>query len=721
MQICYVALAMRSQFHNQLFAYMDASDSIQLGDAVNIPFGKQTLHGYVLKIADTYDGTYEIKEIQGKKDGIPPLSQEVVSIILWLVETKFAYYFDAINLFLSPVAKLTQTKKVLLKNEMQIVALNHEVTFSKNAKKQHYVFDALQQEELPLLLEEAHKRYGRAHVQKLIEKGAITIAEKAEGKINVTRSQFKLTEEQQTILDTLVEADTYGVHLIQGVTGSGKTEVYLHFLEEIVENEQQAIVLVPEIALTYQTKKLFESRFGSERVVFMHSQLTQKEKATNWQKIADNEVSIIIGTRTAIFAPVQNLGAIIIDEEHDNAYKQENQPVYHVRDIAMIRARLHDVPLVLLSATPSVESYAQARVGNFAHYRLENQATGQTHANIQIVDMKDDTARLEGRMISDALKEEMKKRLERQEQMIILLNKRGYSQSVQCRECGEVEVCPTCGVALVLHKHPDYFQCHYCNYKKPDKGECTHCHSHLRVDLPQGIQRLEEEITTLFPGSGILRLDRDTAQSRGSSERILQQFDRGEASILIGTQMIAKGFDFPKVTLAAVINADTGLNVPNFRAREKQYQLLKQLIGRAGRHQEGVAMIQTYQSDNPFFEHLQATTDTFYEEELRMRKMYGYPPYKKQLLITVYSKNQDHLIRTLRFIELGMRKQLKGCDVLGPTRGFLNEIKGHYYGHVTLKYTKKEHLTQLKSIIEQTQQKKFNTQIVLNVDPYQTS
>lgn len=721
MQICYVALAFRSPFHNQLFAYSDSKDAYQIGDCVEIPFGKQKMHGYILKIDNYAKDDIKTKEISAKKEGIPPLSEEVVAIILWLVETKFAYYFDAINLFLSPAAKLVQTKQINTREKQYIIEIKDDAVFSKNAKKQAYVYNALKQEVLPLDFDEAKKRYGRTYVASLVEKGYVIIGEKEMNVAPIEKASITLNMQQEAILKSLKKSDSYCVHLIQGATGSGKTEVYLHYLETIINQGQQAIVLVPEIALTYQTRQLFEQRFGSERVVFMHSQLTQKERATNWELIASEKASIIIGTRTAIFSPIQNLGAIIIDEEHDAAYKQESQPVYHVRDIAMIRAKLNDVPLILLSATPSIESYAQAMVDKYEKHILTKQATGQKHAHIEIVDMKQDDARYDGRMISQKLCDEMKLRFEKNEQVILLLNKRGYSQSIQCRNCGEVEVCPKCGVALVLHKNPSRFSCHYCDFKKPDHGNCHHCKSTLRVDLAQGIQRLEEEVLQLFPEQNVLRLDRDTTKKRGTMEEILLQFERQEASVLIGTQMIAKGFDFPKVTLAAAVNADAGLNVPNFRARERQYQLLKQLIGRTGRHQEGLALIQTYQAENPFFNQLISEDDQFYKEELAIRKIYGYPPYKKQLLVSVYSKNQDQLIRCLRFIEVLMRKELKQSEVLGPTRGYLNEIKGHYYGHITLKYTKKEHLQIVKQILEQTIAKKFNTQIVINVDPYQTN
>ncbi|MGL4662604.1 MAG: replication restart helicase PriA [Culicoidibacterales bacterium] len=721
MQICYVALELRSPFHNQLFAYYDEQHLMQLGERVCVPFGRKQVDGYVMKISDTIETDYELKNIIAKSEQTFRLSEEMIAIITWLVESKFAYYVDAINLFLSPYGKLKQTGNLQVKEKQYIIAIAQDATLSKNAKKQHYIYEALLKEELPLDLDQAKKVYSWEILKKFIDKGYIELGEKAQGDMIVQKPQIELTKEQQEILKQLKQEDEYAIHLIQGATGSGKTEIYLHYIEYLISQDKQVIVLVPEIALTHQSRQLFESRFGCEHTVWLHSQLTQKERSQAWEQIENEKAKIIIGTRTAIFAPVQNLGAIIVDEEHDAAYKQESQPVYHAREIAMIRANLHHVPLVFLSATPSVETYAQAMVGKYQHHILNQQATGQKHADVILVDMKNDDVRLEGGMISRALKEAIEKCCANKEQVILLLNKRGYSQSVQCRSCGQTEVCPTCGVPLVLHKHPDTLQCHYCNYKIRDHGKCTQCHSALRVDVQQGIQKLEEELAIKVPAARILRLDRDVAKYKGNTETVITAFQNQEADILIGTQMIAKGFDFPNVTLAAVINADTGLNIPHFRARERQYQLLKQLIGRAGRHKEGLAMIQTYQSDQPFFEHLTSTEQSFYKEELGLRKMYGYPPYKKQLLISVFGKSNDQLARCLRFIELAIRKQVKECDVLGPTRGFLNEMNGNNYGHITVKYTKKVHLNQIKEIIAEAYTKKYNTQIVLNVDPYQVN
>lgn len=721
MQICYVALELRSPFHNQLFAYTDESEVMEIGDRVKVPFGRKQVDGYVMKIGEEIETEFELKPIIGKSEQLFKLTEEMIAIVIWLVESKFAYFVDAINLFLSPYGKLTQAKKQTVLTKQYIINIVDDAPLSKNAKKQRYIFEALKQETLPLELDVAKKTYSWAILKTFVEKGYIEIGEKEQDEVHIQKPTIQLNEDQRTILSHLVEETENHIHLIQGATGSGKTEIYLHYIEHLIECGKQVIVLVPEIALTHQAKSVFEQRFGQTHTVWIHSQLTQKERSQAWEKIEREEAKIIIGTRTAIFAPVQNLGAIIIDEEHDAAYKQESQPVYHAREIAMIRAKVHQVPLVLLSATPSVETYAQAMIGKYKHHQLAHQATGTQHAQIQLIDMTKDDSRLEGGMISQQLLVAIEQCITKREQVILLLNKRGYSQSVQCRMCGETEVCPTCGVPLVMHKHPNTLQCHYCNFTIRDTGKCTHCNSLLRVDLQQGIQKLEEELQLKIPTARIVRLDRDIAKYKGNTEAIITTFQNQEADVLIGTQMIAKGFDFPNVTLAAAINADTGLNMPHFRARERQYQLLKQLIGRTGRHKAGVAMIQTYKQDDPFFEQLIDETSMFYKEELALRKIYGYPPYKKQVLISVFSKSNDQLIRALRFIELAIRKQLSECDVLGPTRGFLNEMNGNNYGHITMKYTKKVHLDQLKQIISKTYEQKYNAQIILNVDPYQVN
>ncbi|OMG45092.1 primosomal protein N', partial [Paenibacillus macerans] len=386
--------------------------------------------------------------------------------------------------------------------------------------------------------------------------------------------------------------------LLHGVTGSGKTEVYLQTIEEVLNKGKEAMMLVPEIALTPQMVLRFKRRFGDD-VAVLHSGLSKGERYDEWQKIRDGRARVSVGARSSIFAPFKNLGIIIIDEEHESTYKQEDYPRYHARDIAQWRSQFHHCPVVLGSATPSLESYARAEKNVYELLSLPHRVNQQALPHIDIIDMREELSEGNRSMFSIALRQAIQERLDKKEQIVLFLNRRGYASFMLCRDCGYVPHCPHCDISLTYHKTTDQLKCHYCGYQENPPSQCPNCEGdHIR-QVGTGTQRVEELLQQEFPHARIIRMDVDTTSRKGAHEKLLNDFEAGKGDILLGTQMIAKGLDYPNITLVGVLNADTMLNLPDFRASERTYQLLTQVSGRAGRHEkEGQVIIQTYNPDH---------------------------------------------------------------------------------------------------------------------------
>jgi primosomal protein N' (replication factor Y) (superfamily II helicase) len=428
-------------------------------------------------------------------------------------------------------------------------------------------------------------------VQSLCKKGVLFIEEKEvyrdpfQGR-NIKRTvALSLTENQQNAITPILESIENNEHqtiLVHGVTGSGKTEIYLQSIQSVLDKGKEAIVLVPEISLTPQMVNRFKGRFGSS-VAVLHSALSIGEKYDEWRKILRKEVSVVVGARSAVFAPFENLGIVIIDEEHETSYKQEDHPRYHARDVAIWRGRYHSCPIVLGSATPALETYARAQKGRYKLAGLKERVHSNPMPEVTIVDMREELKNGNRSMFSNELMEKLKTGLEKGEQSVLFLNRRGYASFILCRDCGYVAQCPHCDISLTFHKRFGELKCHYCGYKETTPSACPSCTSeHIRF-FGTGTQKVEEELTKVLPEARVIRMDVDTTSKKGSHERLLTAFGDGEADILLGTQMIAKGLDFPKVTLVGVLAADTMLHLPDFRASEKTFQLLTQVSGRAGR------------------------------------------------------------------------------------------------------------------------------------------
>jgi primosomal protein N' (replication factor Y) len=518
-------------------------------------------------------------------------------------------------------------------------------------------------------------------------------------------SPLVLMPEQKEVFARIcrpLHAQNHETFLLHGVTGSGKTEIYLQSIQECLKQDREAIVLVPEISLTPQMVERFKGRFG-DLVAVLHSRLSQGERYDEWRKIQHKRVKVVIGARSAVFAPFNRLGLIIMDEEHEASYKQEDSPKYHAREVAMVRAKHHNAVVILGSATPCLESYHQTSIKQPSIQLLSmgSRVENRPLPEVEIVDMREELKKGNRSMFSRPLYEAIENRLQKKEQMVLMLNRRGFSTFIMCRSCGFVASCPHCDISLTYHRQSKNVRCHYCGYAEREMKTCPDCESeHIRF-FGTGTQRVEEELNKLFPGIRVIRMDVDTTTQKGSHEKWLSLFGEGKADVLLGTQMVAKGLDFPNVTLVGVIAADTILNLPDFRAGEKTFQLLTQVAGRAGRHQLlGEVIIQSY---NP--EHYSIISASkhdyidFVSLELDLRKQRGYPPFCNLILITLSHEQVPLLVRMSELMVKYLKEQAKNTaeadsindpasfmDILGPVASPIPRIKDRYRFQCMVKY-----------------------------------
>ena len=536
--------------------------------------------------------------------------------------------------------------------------------------------------------------------------------------------QKKLTAEQAqatNAVDQAIDEKKAATFLLEGVTGSGKTEVYLQIIQHALAQGKSALMLVPEISLTPQIVRQFKARFG-DQVALLHSALSDGERYDEWRRIEKGDAQVVVGARSAIFAPIKNLGVIIMDEEHETSYKQEDMPRYHARDVAQWRGQYHHCPVVLGSATPSLESRARAQKGVYQWLRLTKRINGKDLPHVQLVDMRQAGRYAPTTDISQELATEIQKKLALNEQVVLMLNRRGYSSFLMCRECGEVIKCPNCDISLTYHKDTNSLKCHYCGHEEPVPQVCPNCHSKAVRYFGTGTQRVEKELTELFPTARILRMDVDTTRRKGAHERILDEFGKHHADILLGTQMIAKGLDFPNVTLVGVLNADTSLGLPDFRASERTFQLLTQVSGRAGRaEKEGNVLIQTYNPDHYAIQYAQRQDyEHFFGKEMQVRHQGGYPPYYYTIQITASARTEADAAQKMFQIRGEIVNYLsQNAVILGPTPQSIMRINNRYYYQLVIKYKNEPQLENyLQNLLLTSQKEERNgLQIVIDRDP----
>ncbi|MEK4569643.1 primosomal protein N' [Bacillus sp. FSL K6-3458] len=605
----------------------------------------------------------------------------------------------------------------------------------KNAVKQKALLTfLLQANETTFLAKDLQQQTGASSqtIKALIQEGLLT-----ESYEEIYRDPYRdrkftpstpldLTTEQAEAAKPIHQAvsdEKHETFLLHGVTGSGKTEIYLQTIDHVLQKGKEAIVLVPEISLTPQMVQRFKERFGSN-VAVLHSGLSTGEKYDEWRKIHRKEVKLVVGARSAVFAPFENLGMIIIDEEHESSYKQEEMPRYHAKDVAIERAGRHQCPVVLGSATPSLESYARAKKGVYTLLTLKRRVNQQQLPHVSLIDMREELRNGNRSMFSEELMLRLKEVLERKEQAVLFLNKRGYSSFVMCRDCGYVEQCPHCEISLTYHRFQKRLKCHYCGHEAPVPAECPECHSeHIRY-FGTGTQRVEEELTKVLPEARVIRMDVDTTSRKGAHEKLLTSFGNKEADILLGTQMIAKGLDFPDVTLVGVLSADTSLHIPDFRSSEKTFQLLTQVSGRAGRHEKaGSVIIQSYTPSHYSIELTkQHDYEAFYEQEMLHRRHQSYPPFYFLAMVTVsheeVTKAAHVTDKIVQFLKMNCAPNTR---ILGPAASPIAKIKDRYRYQCVIKYKRENELASLLRKIQDHYQKEMEQkQLMISIDmnPY---
>ena len=690
---------------------------LEVGTEVVVPFGRgnKETGGYVIGLSETTDYDEDKnKFILRRAEDKRAIESKLVALAAWMKESYGGTMIQALRTVL-PIKKQEKIKKkrtvrLLLSEEEGRERL--DIFLHKNQKARARVLAGLLDQpcqDYELLTKKLHVTLA---VLRAMEEQGILLIESQDALRNPVC--YRRTEEKETILTKEQEqavsvfAQDYengyrNTYLIYGVTGSGKTEVYMQMIRHVVESGKQAIVLIPEIALTYQTVLRFYNRFGN-RVSILNSRLSQGERSDQMERVKRGEVDVMIGPRSALFTPFENLGLIVIDEEHETTYKSEQVPRYHARETAIRRAKLEGASVVLGSATPSLEAFYRCRLGEYTLLELKNRATAQSLPEVYTVDMREELKHGNRSIISDRLKEMIEDRLQKRQQIMLFLNRRGYAGFVSCRECGYVVKCPHCDVALSAHKNGKLV-CHYCGYERPSMTSCPECGSHYIGGFRAGTQQIEELVTKMFPAARVLRMDMDTTKKKDSHEKILSAFAAEEADILIGTQMIVKGHDFPQVTLVGILAADMSLYSNHYQSAERTFQLLSQACGRAGRGQEkGEVVIQTY---NPEHYSIQTAArqdyESFYEEEMNYRMLMGYPPAEELLAIWMTGQSEEHLKVAAGYLkEFTERINREGrLTVIGPAAPYVSKVNDQYRQIIYVKSEDYELLVRTKDLLEQ--------------------
>ena len=545
-------------------------------------------------------------------------------------------------------------------------------------------------------------------------------------------NHFTLTNEQQTVVDEIsaeLDKETFKVYLLHGITGSGKTQVYIEALKQVLEKGKTGIILIPEIALTPQTVRRFKAAF-TEKIAVFHSKMSPGERYDAWMACYEGRARIVVGPRSALFAPLQNLGLVVVDEEHENTYKQDDTaPRYHARDTAVYRARQNNALVILGSATPSLESYYNTRRGKYVLKEMQERVDNLQLPDVHIVDMKTPANRVKPdiTLFSKLLAEKIEDRLHKKEQIILLQNRRGYSSFLQCKNCGFIPLCPNCDVSLTYHSFNEKLQCHLCGHKQPAFFDCPNCGGEQIAYKGSGTQKIQEQLKELFPQARVLRMDQDTTQGKNRHHSILQAFGNREADILLGTQMIAKGLDFSNVTLVGVISADVGLALPDFRAAERVFQLLTQVAGRAGRGEKGGEVVVQSFLYSHYAVQLAKNHDynAFYDQEIRFRKEYKYPPFIKIIQLVFSAKKTSDVISEARLYALNLNRLAKAyCQVIGPSPAVIPRLNNRYRWQLLIKLNPQtdptgKHTKKVldKLLTPQKGNRKSTVQIVVDVDP----
>ena len=667
------------------------NNEIKIGQIVKVPFGKgnKTSEGFILNLKNDDNIKFKTKNIAAILVKDPVIDEDDINLIEFLREKTLCKYIDAFRLLI-PVgimkgAKAKKKKVIVLKNE-DLSNIKNPDGYKKIVE--FFKTNSGKYTKSELINDHSISQY---KLNKLIENEVLSIEEESVFRYNdrvYNKDSAKtLTIEQENIIREYINSDDT-MFLLKGVTGSGKTEVYMKLVERVLLEGKSAIILVPEIALTPQMIERFKGRFGVNVALF-HSKLSDGERFDEWFRVKEGKAKVIVGARSAIFLPAKNLGLIIIDEEHENTYKSEQNPKYQTKEIAEYLSELKGCKVILGSATPSIETYYRALTGEMKLLELNSRVDNKPMPPMKVIDMRNELKGGNKSLFSRELFIAIQERLKRKEQIILFLNRRGFSTFVSCRSCGYVFKCDECDISMTYHKN-GLLICHYCGKTKREPRECPKCHSKYVKFFGAGTQRVEEEVKKYFNNAGILRMDVDTTRDKHSYERIYNTFKNGEADILIGTQMVSKGLDFKNVTLVGILAADMSINIPDYRAAERTFQIITQVAGRAGRgDKQGEVLIQTYTPQHYSLQYaVNYDYEGFYEKEFTVRAMMKYPPFGKLLLINGTSKKEELLKNFMHKITMMIKPLVESCldiEILGPIPCMISKLKENYRWQIVIK------------------------------------
>ena len=724
---------------NKTFDYeipTDLSDKLIVGSRVFVPFGNQKNleEGIVVKIKEMSE--YKVKQIKGLQK--EQIKSEYISLAKWMSYRYFCNIAECLKLMLPPGRTAKDITKRVNEKTVNCFEINKSEDEIREALDNNLIRSEKQKNVLEYLLNNGKSTMSDiqlfndaslAVVNSLVKKGFVRKEiEKVSRnpfvhKIGVKSVDLELTNEQQLAYNSIKNS---GEYLLYGITGSGKTEIYLQLIQKMIKQGKSSIMLVPEISLTPQTIDRFIARFGEEEIAVLHSKLSTGERFDEWNKIKDGKAKIIIGARSAIFAPAQNLGLIVIDEEHDESYQSEASPRYDSIEVAEYLCNKFNISLVLGSATPSMREFYKAKMGKINLLTLSQRANNSTLPKVEIVDLRDELANGNKTMISYKLQEEIKKNIETKKQTILYFNRRGFSSFLMCQDCGHTFKCDRCDITLTYHKVENKLKCHYCGEEYQIPRECPQCGSKNIKYIGAGTQKLEEQIKEMFPMASTIRMDIDTVSKKNSHEIILDKFRQENINILIGTQMVVKGHHFPNVTLVGAIFADTSLNIGDFRANERTFQTLTQVAGRAGRgNDEGRVIIQTFNPENYAIQYSKTQNyDLFYSTEIGIRKQLKYPPFCDIIAIALTGNNEKNLVTFSKNIHMYLRnrviKEKFGVLLYSPVQCPIYKIKDKYRMRILIKclYDDRMHKL-LNDMLEkfEKESKKFGSKVIIQVNP----
>lgn len=715
--------------------------AIAVGKRVEVPFGRgdKPTVGYCIRLSET-PPSRSVKSVLRVLDDEVLLTESLLRLTRWMAD----YYLCGWGQVLSAVLPAGVRDQAGTRPTWFLEAVPPDQLpepLPSLTLKQKAILHHVQQAGVPIeqrqLLRQLQCGFGP--VQALLAKGLVRrTTQRMEKRPPAADPQKQisptpeLNAEQQAVWQPIQQAlQSGGFHafLLHGVTGSGKTEVYLRAIEEVVRQGKEAIVLVPEISLTPQTIERFRGRCGD--VAVLHSHLTDAERAGYWRRVHRGNVQVVVGARSAIFAPTRKLGLIVIDEEHENSFKQESTPRYHARDVAVVRAQMENIPILMGSATPSLESWHNAQRGTYTLLRLPRRVLNRPLPEVRLVDLRHEAkSGTRFSAVSPTLESAMRQALHRGGQVLLLLNRRGFSTHIHCPECGHVETCIHCDLSLTFHRQRGSLMCHYCGYETPPVAQCSKCAKPSIRYQGLGTEKLQAEVQEKFPNKAVFRMDSDTMSKPGSHERVFDAFRNGLIHILIGTQMIAKGLDFPNVTLVGVINADVGLHLPDFRSAERTFQLLAQVAGRTGRGtQGGRVLIQTFTPEHPGIA-LAAKHDyiTFAQQELEVRRLHQYPPYQKLARLIVRSENQDAAAQFADTLAGAFREAIARPSrvahaeaklrVLGPAEAPVFKLNQFYRFHFQIQSDSAARLHEVLREVLHVTRPPSNVEFQVDIDPF---